>query len=93
MHLVNILRIITFSFLVGHSILTISDFNGFRFFLGHPVYRKNDLYLCINALSGTIAVNCVTARAVFDAGHISGDIQQIFSQYSRLVFPAYLREK
>ena len=27
MHLVNILRIITFSFLVGHSILTISDFN------------------------------------------------------------------
>ena len=32
MHLVNILRIITFSFLVGHSILTISDFNGFRFF-------------------------------------------------------------
>ena len=32
MHLVNILRIITFSFLVGHSILTISDFNSFRFF-------------------------------------------------------------
>ena len=31
MHLVNILRIITFSFLVGHSILTISDFNSFRF--------------------------------------------------------------
>ena len=29
---VNILRIITFSFLVGHSILTISDFNSFRFF-------------------------------------------------------------
>ena len=37
MHLVNILRIITFSFLVGHSILTISDFNSFRVFLGHPV--------------------------------------------------------
>ena len=35
MHLVNILRIITFSFLVGHSILTISDFNSFRVFLGH----------------------------------------------------------
>ena len=34
MHLVNILRIITFSFLVGHSILTINDFNGFRVFLG-----------------------------------------------------------
>jgi hypothetical protein len=32
MHLVNILRIITFSFLVGHSILTISDFNSFRVF-------------------------------------------------------------
>jgi hypothetical protein len=32
MHLVNILRIITLSFLVGHSILTISDFNSFRFF-------------------------------------------------------------
>jgi hypothetical protein len=32
MHLVNILRIITISFLVGHSILTISDFNSFRFF-------------------------------------------------------------
>jgi hypothetical protein len=32
MHLVNILRIFTFSFLVGHSILTIRDFNSFRFF-------------------------------------------------------------
>jgi hypothetical protein len=32
MNLVNILRIITFSFLVGHSILTISDFNSFRVF-------------------------------------------------------------
>jgi hypothetical protein len=32
MHLVNIFRIITFSFLVGHSILTISDFNSFRVF-------------------------------------------------------------
>jgi hypothetical protein len=32
MHLVNILRIITFSFLVGHSILIISDFNSFRGF-------------------------------------------------------------
>jgi hypothetical protein len=32
MHLVNILRIITFSFFVGRSILTISDFNSFRFF-------------------------------------------------------------
>jgi hypothetical protein len=31
MHLVNILRIITFSCLVGHSNLTISDFNSFRF--------------------------------------------------------------
>jgi hypothetical protein len=32
MHLVNILRIILHSFLVGHSILTISDFNSFRVF-------------------------------------------------------------
>ena len=48
------------------------------------------IFLCINALSGTAAGNRVTARAVFDAGHISGDIQQIFSQYSRLVFPALL---
>ena len=37
MHLVNILRIITFGFLVGHSILTISDFNSFRF-LGDTLY-------------------------------------------------------
>ena len=47
MHLVNILRIITFSFLVGHSILTISDFNGFRGFLGHPVQgesKKTDTF-------------------------------------------------
>jgi hypothetical protein len=39
MHLVNILRIITFSFLVGHSILKISDFNSFRFFW-------DTLYIC-----------------------------------------------
>jgi hypothetical protein len=32
MHLVNIIGIITFSFLVGHSILTIRDFNSFRVF-------------------------------------------------------------
>ena len=32
MHLVNILGIITFSCLVGHSDLTISDFNSFRVF-------------------------------------------------------------
>jgi hypothetical protein len=44
MHLVNILRIITFSFLVGHSILTISDFNGFRFFWD-TLYRCNRGFL------------------------------------------------
>jgi hypothetical protein len=42
MHLVNILRIITFSFLVGHSNLTISDFNSFRFF-GTPCRLDNTI--------------------------------------------------
>ena len=42
MHLVNILRIITFSFLVGHSILTISDFNSFRFFWDFNTLTKVD---------------------------------------------------
>ena len=45
MHLVNILRIITFSFLVGHSILTISDFNSFRFFWDTLYIEFTALYL------------------------------------------------
>jgi hypothetical protein len=40
MHLVNILRIITFSFLVGHSILIIRDFNSFRGFWDTLYYIK-----------------------------------------------------
>jgi hypothetical protein len=54
MHLVNILRIITFSFLdflVGLSILTISDFNSFRFFCD-TLYIRRGRYQSGRALSG-----------------------------------------
>jgi hypothetical protein len=44
MHLVNILRIITFSFLVGHSILTISDFNIFGFFGTPCILKQRNTY-------------------------------------------------
>jgi hypothetical protein len=87
MHLVNILSIITFSFLVGHSILTISDFNSFRFFwdtLYNAFLSPRAIVLFFvetNSLSRQRILLCQEWKGVsyHNAGSVSSNLNDIFN--------------
>jgi hypothetical protein len=83
MHLVNILRIITFSFLVGHSILTISDFNSFRVFWDTlysqsiKIFSGNSLLVCFLCYAKVFSLSVFQACFIRRISVASNAIQTI----------------